>query len=75
MILPVCLHEARMADMFERCKSASECRGHFLALCCIHLSKGAVCKHFGLSCEWPCHHKQGSEQKHCKVNAHAKLHL
>lgn len=27
---------------------------------------------FGLRWEWPCHHKQGSEQKHCKVNAHTE---
>ena len=70
MIFPVCLHEAGMADMLERCKFGSEFRGHFLAFCCIYLSKGAVCKHFGLNCKWPCYHKQGSEQKGGSVNTH-----
>jgi len=72
MILPVCLHKAGMADMLERCKLGSEFRGHFLAFCCIYLSKGAVCKHFGLNCKWPCYHKQGSEQKRGNANAHAE---
>ena len=48
MVLPVCLHEAGMAEMLERGKISSEVRGHFLAFRCIYLSKGAVYKHFGL---------------------------
>ena len=48
MVLPVCLHEAGMAEMLERGKISSEVRGHFLAFRCIYLSKGAVYKHFWL---------------------------